>query len=73
MPDEPSTEQLRAQQLRREREERDQAVTSADDTEARQHARRAEKASYLRAKLEERERSEHESDGHGSDIRDGRG
>jgi hypothetical protein len=60
--DEPSTEQLQSAQLRRELSEREQAREASDDTEQLAHARRAEKASYLLEKLEERERSEQETD-----------
>lgn len=60
--DEPTTEQLRAVQEVREQRERDQQQVAADEAEARQHSRRADKASYLREKLEERERSEREAD-----------
>jgi hypothetical protein len=56
--EDPTTQELRLEQLRREAEEREQAGqgTTPDDTE--QHERRAEKAEYLREKLEERAESE---------------
>ena len=53
------TEELKAVQLEREASERDRARSAPDD-EAAQHARRADKARYLREKLEERARSERE-------------
>ena len=58
---EPTTEELRIAQLQREDAERDHAerAVSEDDTE--QHERRADKAAYLREKLEERARSEREA------------
>jgi hypothetical protein len=46
------------QQARAEQEER-LAQTSEEPDEAAQHERRADKASYLREKLEEQETSEH--------------
>ena len=54
----PKTEELRVEQIQRERAER----ASADDAELKddeeQHARRAERAAYLREKLDERAESE---------------
>jgi hypothetical protein len=54
------TDELKAVQLEREASERDRAQSALDEDEAAQHARRADKARYLREKLEERERSERE-------------
>jgi hypothetical protein len=54
------TEELKEAQLEREVVERDRARSSLDDEEAAQHERRADKAHYLREKLQERERSERE-------------
>ena len=61
MPKDPTTEELRIRQARREQEERRQAddEPTMDGTE--KHARRAEKADYLKQKLEERARSEREA------------
>lgn len=57
--DEPSTERLRVEQVMRERSEREQAQAAPEDDPAtEQHTRRADKAAYLREKLEEREASE---------------
>jgi hypothetical protein len=56
--DEPSTEELRRRQCDRERAEREQLADSDTDAEADSHRRRAEKAGYLRRKLEEREQAE---------------
>ena len=56
--EDPTTQELRLEQLRREAEEReaaDEGITP-DDTE--QHERRADKAEYLREKLEQRAESE---------------
>jgi hypothetical protein len=60
--DDPSTEELRVRQARREEEERRQAddEPTMDGTE--KHARRADKADYLRQKLEERARAEREAE-----------
>ena len=56
--EDPTTQELRLKQLRREAEEREAAGEgiTPDDTE--QHERRADKAEYLRSKLEQRAESE---------------
>ena len=61
MEEDPTTQELRIEQLQRDRAEREAAEegVTPDDTE--QHERRAERASYLREKLEERARAERES------------
>jgi hypothetical protein len=56
--DEPSTEELKQAQLKREQAERRHAEDVPDAEEAAQHERRADKARYLAEKLEEREASE---------------
>ena len=56
--DDPPTEELRADQARRESAEREMAAEAADPEEARAHARRAERAAYLREKLDEQARSQ---------------
>jgi hypothetical protein len=56
--DEPSTDELRRRQLDLERAESEQLADADTDADADRHRRRAEKASYLRRKLEERGRSE---------------
>lgn len=62
--DEPSTERLRVEQVMLERAEREQAQATPDDDPAtEQHTRRADKAAYLREKLEERAKSERDADG----------
>ena len=58
----PVTEELRIDQIVREREERAQAEQAPQPDEAEQHERRAEKASYLREKIEERAESERRAD-----------
>lgn len=44
------------------REESEQADEASTEDEAKQHARRADKAAYLREKLEERAESERKED-----------
>lgn len=58
---EPTTEELKVQQLKREVEERERAREAETDEGTGSHQRRADKAEYLRQKLEERERSEREA------------
>jgi hypothetical protein len=58
MDDEPDTQELRKAQLQREMAEAELAQSARDEEEFAQHQRRAEKAEYLRKKLEEREASE---------------
>jgi len=55
---EPDTEELRREQIEREREERERSRSADQRSEQRQHERRAERAGYLREKLEERAESE---------------
>ena len=59
--DEPSTDELRALQEERAQAERDRARRAADTGEipaVRAHDRRAERAEYLREKLDQRAESE---------------
>ena len=58
MDDDPTTEELRLSQLRRESAERREAEEALSESETEQHQRRAEKADYLRRKLEERAEAE---------------
>jgi hypothetical protein len=58
MGDDRGTEELRADALERELEERRRAQEAEREEETRAHRRRAERAGYLRGKLEERARSE---------------
>jgi len=53
VPDEKETERLREEQRRRARREGELAETSDDPDERHAHERRADKADYLREKLEE--------------------
>ncbi|MEA2450220.1 MAG: hypothetical protein QOG63_2152 [Thermoleophilaceae bacterium] len=54
----PTTEELRLDQLQRELEEKRRADEAAGEQETAQHDRRAMKAEYLRAKLDERAQAE---------------
>ena len=54
------TEELRVSQERRETDEVKMVKESQTPDEAAQHTRRADKAAYLREKLEERAKSERE-------------
>ena len=59
----PTTEELRLDQLKRERVLRDQAEkTPADDDTGEQITARADKARYLREKLEQRAEAERDAD-----------
>jgi len=60
MDDEPTTDELRDLQRRREHEERERAASADTEEATAAHERRAEKASYLRRKLRERADSERE-------------
>jgi len=59
--DEPTTQQLRAVQAHREVEERERAEEAPTDTEQLAAVRRADKAAYLKEKLEEKAESEQRS------------
>jgi hypothetical protein len=58
--DDPTTETLRLEQIQRERDERERAQQAATAAEERAADRRADKAAYLREKLEEQ--AEHPDD-----------
>jgi hypothetical protein len=61
MPDEdPTTRELRLDQIEREREEHARATEEPESAGERAHERRAERAAYLREKLEDRAESERE-------------
>jgi hypothetical protein len=59
--DEPTTQQLRAVQADREVQERERAEQAPTDTEQLAAVRRADKAAYLKEKLEEKAESEERS------------
>ena len=54
----PKTEELRLEQIEKERKEHAQAERPDDEPETEQHERRAERAGYLREKLQERAEAE---------------
>jgi hypothetical protein len=57
-PEEPTTQQLRAVQSDREAEERQRAEHASTDTEQLAAVRRADKAAYLKEKLDEQAESQ---------------
>ena len=57
MPD-PETEELRIEQLQRKQAEQERAHEADQPAEERAHERRAERADYLKRKLDERAESE---------------
>ncbi len=59
MPD-PKTEELQVEQVQRELAEREQAKDSSEAAEEHTHERRADRAAYLKKKLDERAKSEEE-------------
>jgi hypothetical protein len=61
MGEDPDTEELLLKQAERESAERQMAETAPEEDETLQHKRRAEKARYLREKLDERAQSESEA------------
>lgn len=60
MPD-PKTEELRLDQIERARRERERAGEAEESSAEEAHARRADKADYLREKLAERAEAEDEA------------
>jgi hypothetical protein len=56
----PKTEELRIEQVQRARREREQADEAIERNEERTHERRADRAAYLKRKLDDRARSEEE-------------
>jgi hypothetical protein len=58
----PKTEELRLEQVRRGREERERAANADEPAEEHAHERRAERAAYLERKLQERAESEERVD-----------
>ncbi len=60
MHEEQETEELKKLQLQREADEQERARSAPDEEETAQHERRADKARYLREKLEQRAASERE-------------
>lgn len=60
MEEDPTTRHLRKKQAERAAEEREDAAGADTDEGTAQHERRADKAEYLKEKLEERSESERE-------------
>lgn len=60
---EPSAEDLKRRQIEQEQAEREGLKQAETPAQAERHRRRADKAGYLREKLEERQRAEREDDG----------
>jgi hypothetical protein len=56
--EDPTTQELRVEQLQRELDEKQRAEDSTLESETETHDRRATKAEYLRAKLDERAEAE---------------
>ena len=61
MTEDPTTQELRVKQLKREIEEKERAEQAELEHESDTHDRRAMKAEYLRAKLEQRADAEREA------------
>jgi hypothetical protein len=57
----PTTQELRIRQAKREEDARVQADRRPEDEDTAQFDRRADKAAYLKRKLEEREQAEREA------------
>jgi hypothetical protein len=60
--DEPTTEELRLRQLEEERAQLRGLLHAQSEADAETHLRRADKAGYLRQKLEEQQRADREAD-----------
>jgi hypothetical protein len=60
--DEPTTEELRLRQAQEERAELLELARAQSDAEAKTHERRADKAGYLREKLEEQQQADRRAD-----------
>ncbi len=63
MSDDVPTEELKRRQLEQERAERGRLAEAEEGPEADRHRRRADKAAYLRNKLEEAEQADREAAG----------
>ncbi|MDQ6807114.1 MAG: hypothetical protein M3065_19630 [Actinomycetota bacterium] len=57
MPDQSETQRLKAAQQQRAQQEGEEAEQAIDDEERLAHARRADKAAYLRDKLDEQSKA----------------
>jgi hypothetical protein len=63
MDERPTTQELRLQQIQRERAEREGAQEADLPEEERSHDRRADKAAYLREKLAEQQHADQDAGG----------
>jgi hypothetical protein len=63
MADEPTTQELRLEQIQRERDEHARAAEEPMEAGRRAAARRADKAAYLREKLEEQQAADGDAAG----------
>jgi len=70
MEEDPTTQELKLEQLQRREEERRMAEEDPTEEGTGQHEARAAKADYLREKLEERARAEREAAGSDPENRD---
>jgi len=61
MPDDPRVDELKDRQIDQEHSERELLADADTEADADQHRRRADKAQYLRQKLEQRERADDEA------------
>jgi hypothetical protein len=61
MPDEPSVDDLKERQLNQELAERKLLAEADTEADADRHRRRADKARYLREKLEQRDRADRDA------------
>ena len=61
MDEDPTTQELRRDQQNRERAERERAAASPSEEAQEHHARRAEKARYLRERLDQRAEAERQA------------
>jgi hypothetical protein len=57
----PTTQELRVRQMKREEEARVESESRPEDEDTSQFDRRADKAAYLKRKLEEREQAERDA------------
>ena len=59
--EDPTTQELRVRQMKREEDSRLESERAPEDEDTSQHDRRADKAAYLKRKLEERAEAEREA------------
>jgi hypothetical protein len=59
--DEPTVEELKRRQIDQERAERERLADADNQADADRHRRRADKANYLRGKLEQRQQADRDA------------